>query len=972
MPCRTLLWEAAVGLSDQTLGFFLSLDTAQWDKSVKKVGTDYKRFVDALDKATTKVSDRPQKAINALAGALSNLSTSVASAQKIVSTLDRGLSRGRPVKIPVQFIVQGQGANAFKQAIADALGQALSGTRLRLNPVVPSKPAAGFRPGTSRMTYKGMPTPAAYEAGFVTAQGTPRPVRRRPSGGRVGGAAGSPARIPHRYGGPDEGVDQVPVLASRGEYIMSEAAISDLIEHTVRTMAMVRWAGVSPIVATGAMRLRGEKGVSRALRAHMGAQAELEELYQRRDLGEKVSTAQIQALHKQIEETYEQIEETVKLLKDPTTARAGKLMLEHLNGEMAALHANAELSGTIFDPRHWYALSRHAGPVVRTLAGWFAHSPYGRTILGVGAMGYGAFSAYRRMGGLASAMTAHDMTANVLRYQPGMSREGALNVGVGAMMRSNELITRAELAQGLGAGIQSGLANLGGSAEYLAYAQKGFGLDPGVGAEFIGDVMNRFGRSLSTATALLGQFAGEARRSRVSINQLGQVAMEAADAATEADYRRGTAGFRIGAGVTAFGAATRFFGGGQAGARLAAPLSDIMTRLQQGDVSAAGPGAALFGTAATRALTGKANATDLLKNINYGLLRNLVGQPPIVIQAMARTLGLPYQTLAAMVGRVGAGQTITPADLAAAPEVSAKDAARRTTVALQRFRNLAGAGVDELTGVAPDAAINLGYGTGLIGEGLGLARDLAMTYGGLRMAGLRLPGVGRALRAPFRAIGRGVGSLVTRAGVALPIVPSATTLGSFAGMGVGALAGGGAAGLGALAGGIALPLSAGAVTAYATQRSLSSFREGQKRRLGLEGTSALDALAEDTSGLMGWMKDLGGLFNTNYSTDLASAKTEVIGNVRQAALEALRIKAVAQQVDPEVFIRENIEDVNRQVAEAKAALAGVTDIQDVGAIAGGISQRMKDELLSQVGDTNDILIETNNILRRIERNSRGE
>jgi hypothetical protein len=946
-----------VGLSDQTLGFFLELDSSPWDKTVKHVGADYKKFVDTLDKATTKLAKKPQAALNDLANTIGRLSGRVQDVAKMVSAMDRDLAKGRPVRIPVEFVVNGRGAGAFKQAIAEAVAMALGGSKMTLVPQVPRRPVTGFKPGTTRQTYKGLPTPAAYEAGFITQFGTARPVRRR--------AAGTPnLRSALAYGSDVSGIDQMAIAANRGELLLTKAQLQDVVEAAVRQGAQARFGYVSQGAQVGAMRLRTHAPTLAGMQSHLEALKSYETLSERRGSGEKISNAEMAKARKEIERSVEGLEKIILTVKDPLT----KLALQHTvsvaKDELADLRSNAQLDGTMFDPRYWNSLSRNSSTFVSGLTNWLAHHPIGRIGLGAGAIGYAGLSLYRKSGGYDAAMAAHGMGGSMIRYQPGTTRDEALAYSSRMLGQTGSVLTRAEMMQGGAAAMAAGLRPEGmeQAAAYLGYAERGFGLDAGQGAQLLGENMNRFGRTLDAATRSIGLFAGEAKATRISISQLGGVAQEAADSASEADYRRGTGGLRMEKGVQGFAALTRSFGGGEAGARLAKPVSDLALRLQQGDLSAITGGALLFGgRGAMDAMMGRGGSTDLMKNLNVDFLKRLQGQPPVVLNQMAQVMGLPYPTLAALVGKAANGQPITDADFTRVPRISAKQAADQTVSWTEGMRNAAAAGVDRLTGLSPATAINIAHGSGILGEIGSMSKDLLIWYGGTKLlgggfgdfGGTRIGRGARAVGRGLRWAGRGImgaapgigginaytgAPIVSRGSGVLGVLGRAGGVGSrvaarLGGIGLSGVGlGGGALGVGTALGlaGLSTGLAAGTI---ANARAITGFGDRMSGYASKHGTEALAALGvgEDTWGNV--FRDKTSLFRDSYKTDVNTMKEFVAGKLGEAGAARFRAIAEAAGQDPTVFLRENQDKISASVAEARSKLEGATSTREVAAIA---------------------------------------
>jgi len=952
-----------VGLSDQTLGFFLELDSSPWDKTVKHVGADYKKFVDTIDKATTKLAKRPQAALNDLANTIGRLSGRVQDVTKMVAAMDKDLARGRPVRIPVEFVVSGRGANAFKQAVAEAVSMALGGSRMTLVPTVPKRPVTGFKPGTTRQTYKGLPTPAAYEAGFVTQFGTARPVRRR--------AAGTPGlRSVMTYGSDLPGVDQVAIAASRGELLLTKAQLQDVVEAAVRQGAQAKFGHVSTGMAAGAMRLRTDVPTLEGMEAHLQALHKLQMREEAKAAGEKVSSAEMKQLRKEVEATVDKLATISKNLKDPLARAAMHQAVEGTKEQLADLRSNAQLDGTMFDPRYWNSLSRNSSTFVRGLTQWLAHHPIGRIGLGMGAVGYAGLSLYRKSGGYDAAMTAHGMAGDMLRYQPGTSRAQALDFSSRMLGQTGSVLTRADMMQGGAAAMAAGLQPVGmeAAAAYLGYAQKGFGLEAGQGAALLGEYTNRFSLTLNEATRSIGLFAGEAKKSRISISQLGAVASETAAVASEADYRLGTGGRRIERGVQGFAAASRFFGGGESGARLAKPLSDIALRLQMGDASAMTGGALLFGgQSAVNAMMGRGGSTDLMKNLNVGFLKSLSGLPPVAINQMAQAMGIPYATLTALIGRASKGQAITEKDFLT-PRLSAQQAAEQTVSWTEGMRQAAAAGVDRLTALSPATATNIAHGSGILGEIGSMSKDLLIWYGGMKlMGGVFGDGaIGRGLgriggglgRMGRRVLGRaavagtpyalggasgvtgavagsGLRGLLGRAGaLGARNVTSWGRIGlggvGIGGLGGGALAGTAGLGLAGLAAGALGGTVAGGLSTWGASERMAKYS-------GMKGIEALQAIGvgEDTWGNMFRHAALDP--KGTYATDLGTMKELVANKLQQATVDKFKALAVAAGQDENEFVRANREKIDSVVESARERLKGASSMRAVAAEARGLA-----------------------------------
>jgi len=951
-----------VALSDQTLGFYLSLDTERWDAAVKTVDSDYKKFVASLDRATTKVSQRPQAAIDKLAASMRMLGTAVKDAQSLLETLDKGFSRGKPVKIPVQLVFQGGG---FKQAVADAVTQALGRTTMTLSPQVPSRAQPGFKPGTTRATYrKDVVTPPNMVGSFVTAHGSPAPTRRKAVPG------GSP-RLPR-------GPMAYPVVAHGGEAITS-ATVSDLLESLVRAAATEGWGGVSTKVAEGAMRLRGYKKLKAAVPGYLSEVEGLQDLYMRRDMGEKVSKRDVRAQYKRIEESHAKLSDLLKNIKDPATWRAGQLALSKFNEQLAALHSNAEVAGTIFDPRHWAALTRHANPVVRNAAQWLATNRGGRMTLGGVGMLYAGYKGYVHSGGLQSAMTVHGMAGELLRSQPGMTREQALALAADTIGRTSPLISREQIAAGYGAvtGAGLGVMSRGAAAEYLAQAQQGYGLDYGVGADVVGQMTNRFGAALSDATLSLDRFAAQSRMARVSINELGQVASQAADAATVADYRsrgRGAVG-RIQAHVGGTAALTQYFGGGQAGARLAAPISSLALNLQRGEIGAAQGGVMLFGGAAVRALQGKADTAELLRNVNYGLLRNMGNMNPMQMQVMAQNMGVPYETLTKMVSLAVQGKPITEASLKGPDPTKAADAAAQMRASLERLRLWGASGVDAVTGMAPGVTTELGFGHQILGTLTPILGDLALAYGSAKLATSGFRGVGRGAGAGPRAPGRfgrlmgslrrpaglpgrgpgvlgGVGAGLRAAGrVGMGSAPAVGRLGGLLGMG-GLSAGGMGAGLATLGAG---SLAVGALANLGSviyEAFDSRDRAGRimtagdivkdGKVVGIDALAGLAAASKEGGWGAGFTDAVS--FSGARKTRVDTFRQQIESFAQTALFDKFKVAAEAEGIDLGAYMQQHQEDFNRTMAGVREQLAPATSINELAAKAGELRGILGDQI----------------------------
>lgn len=946
-----------MSLSDQTLAFYLSLDASPWDAATKRVEADFKKFVDRLDKATTVVSKGPQVALNKMADAFDAVASKAAKAAGIVAQFDKTLSSGKAVRVPIEFVFSGSGAAGFRQAISEAFRQALGGSRMTMTPVVPQRSQPGFKAGTNRGTYRGMPTPQSYELGFTTSHGTGRPVRSRAQPGPSPYPGGR--RVPM---GP-----AVPTMIHGGEAVTS-ASMSNLIEAMVRQAAVEGWGGVSTKLAHGAWRLRGNKDLKRETGTHIASLEGLQDLYMRRDTGEKISSKDIRSAHAQVLQSYAEIKKVIDAIKDPSARSAGALYLRQVNKQMAELHSNAEVSGTIFDPRHWAALANHSNPVVRGISGWLASHPVGRQVLGSVAMGAGVYRAYEHSGGLSSAMTANDMAVRLAQAFPGMSRSASVQLAAQTLGKASSVITREELAHGLGASTSAGIrydnGALMGSAEYLAQAGRGYGLDAGVGAGLLGQFMNQFGRSLKVATSGLDKFAGQARESRISINDLGQVAMEAAGAASESDYRTGGGQVRVEHHVTGFGAATKFFGGGQGGARAAAPLGNLALRLQQGDVNAVTSGSMLFGGAAVEAVRGKANTTDLLRNLNYGFLQSMVGRTPYEMQAMSQIVGVPYETLALMVGKVGKGERITEADLAGPGALNAERAARATRGNVEQLGLLGRSLVDRTTALAPETAIDLGFGHSMLNNARMFAEDVALGYGGAKLfsAGANAFGVGAgAAGGSLGSRVMGAAGRVLRPGVRLPVLPGAATatwgsraaapfVGARAGL---AATGASVAGLGTLG-----TLGLGGAIAGAGGLAVAGGMDtwGRDTRItGYIGKDGVDKLAAIGKGEQGWGSSWNSMVNFSgaYATDVKTLKSETLAGVRSAIEGKFAAQAGAIGEDPATYLRARRDEIEAGVAAARSQLEGASTTSEVGRIAGGLSQVIGNDVGDALTDATD-------------------